>query len=491
MRRRSLSKAGRAADCTGSFRALFILFFVLGNTGAVIAKPRTADVQMKEMTQTGKRYYEEWQKFEVRTVDSLKRYVRKEIPIGRYGDRTDISLEKTGFYYTKKVDGTWWVVSPDGHPMIHIAMNSVNLKVPDRIREACKEKYKTTAKWADDAVTLLQRYGYNGAGSWADVKQIRAYNKRHDERFSYCVILSLVADYKRTLDESRGYHSSEKLLPVFDEGFEEYCEMRAGELAEYRDDPNLFGYFFDNELQWARDMLDRYLKLPGTDPGFLAAVEWLARKELAADSPLTDPVRDEFRAYVLDRYLRVASQAIRRVDPNHMLLGSRFYWNDRIYSDENQSGMLTNPLVFQTAGQYLDILSCNYYFRWTPVPEEINAWTDWSGRPFMITEWYVKGYDTGLKNQKGAGWIVGTQDDRGLFYQNFTLELLESPNCVGWHWFRYQDKEDSNRGVVDYDFEPYDAVLKWMDELNRQVYSLRDYFHSADAERKVALKGQR
>jgi len=86
---------------------------------------------------------------------------------------------------------------------------------------------------------------------------------------------------------------------------------------------------------------------------------------------------------------------------------------------------------------------------------------------------------------------VGTQKDRGLFYQNFALKLLESPNCVGWHWFRYQDKENSNRGIVDYDFKPYPVVLKWMNELNRQVYSLRDYFQSADAESKVALKGQK
>ncbi len=29
--------------------------------------------------------------------------------------------------------------------------------------------------------------------------------------------------------------------------------------------------------------------------------------------------------------------------------------------------------------------------------------------------------DAGLANKGGAGWIVKTQRDRGLFYQNFTL----------------------------------------------------------------------
>jgi hypothetical protein len=100
----------------------------------------------------------------------------------------------------------------------------------------------------------------------------------------------------------------------------------------------------------------------------------------------------------------------------------------------------------------------------------------------MITEWYVKADDTGLPNITGAGWIVGTQKEKGLFYQNFALQLLESPNCVGWHWFRYQDKgewgqrRNSNKGVVDYDFKPYYNALEGMYELNKQVYSLRDHF---------------
>ena len=102
----------------------------------------------------------------------------------------------------------------------------------------------------------------------------------------------------------------------------------------------------------------------------------------------------------------------------------------------------------------------------------------------MITEWYVKGDDSGLVNDSGAGWIVGTQKERGLFYQNYTLGLLESPNCVGWHWFRYQDEAEqgspksSNKGVVDFDFEPYTYLIDQMKAINDQAYSIRDYFET-------------
>lgn len=469
--------------------------------------PVLVNVRAKDMNRTGDRYYEDWEKLETRTVGNLNGYSQENIPRGRYNDRTDITLEKTGFYYTKKVDGQWWAVSPDGHPLISIGVNSLNMytlenwqeemrekydtlvtwiheaiPVPGSRLETMREKYGTIENWIDETIPLLEEYGFYGAGSWVDEELVRSYNERHDAHFFYCPQLDILPNYINTLDKKRGYPVRGKLFPIFEKDFEEYCAARAGTLEKYKDDPNLFGYFLDNELTFSRDLLDEYLTLPEDDTGYVTTINWLADKGLDADGPFTDQVRDAFRVFVLERYLSVTTKAIREVDPNHMILGSRFYWNDRIYFNDNQSGMLTNPMVFRTAGKYVDVLSCNYYFRWTPVPEEINAWTEWSGRPFMMTEWYVKGEDSGLANEYGAGWIVGTQEERGLFYQNYTLALLESPNCIGWHWFRYQDESvidsprSSNKGLVDYDFQPYYDALNEMKEVNDQVYSLRDYF---------------
>ena len=114
-------------------------------------------------------------------------------------------------------------------------------------------------------------------------------------------------------------------------------------------------------------------------------------------------------------------------------------------------------------------------------------WSRESGRPILITEWYVKGADSGLPNNSGAGWIVKSQQDRGRFYQHFTLGLLESKVCVGWHWFKYIDNDpsepntepsnrDSNKGIVTSRYEPYPALLDAMKPLNDRVYSLTDYF---------------
>ena len=84
-------------------------------------------------------------------------------------------------------------------------------------------------------------------------------------------------------------------------------------------------------------------------------------------------------------------------------------------------------------------------------------------------------------------WIVQTQRDRGYFYQNFTIALLESKTCVGWHWFKYQDNDpndktsdpsnvDANKGIVNNAFVPYLPLLEEMNALNQHVYGIADYF---------------
>ena len=96
-----------------------------------------------------------------------------------------------------------------------------------------------------------------------------------------------------------------------------------------------------------------------------------------------------------------------------------------------------------------------------------------------------------MPNQSGAGWIVKTQRDRGFFYQNYNLALLESKNCVGWHYFKYQDNDptakgvdpsntDSNKGIVNNLYEVWKPMMDLMKELNTQVYHLIQYFDDSN-----------
>jgi hypothetical protein len=145
-------------------------------------------------------------------------------------------------------------------------------------------------------------------------------------------------------------------------------------------------------------------------------------------------------------------------------------------------------VVVKAAGKYADAVSFNWYGSWTPDPVRMANWERWAGKPFLVTEWYAKGADApGLANTTGAGWLVRTQRDRGAYYQNFALGLLRSKACLGWHWFKYQDNDpsdtttdpsnrDANKGMVDADYKPYADLAGAMRDLNREAYSLVEFF---------------
>ena len=145
------------------------------------------------------------------------------------------------------------------------------------------------------------------------------------------------------------------------------------------------------------------------------------------------------------------------------------------------------PQIVEAAGKYCDILSFNYYGVWTPKADLMKMWVEKANRPFMITEFYTKAMDAGLANTTGAGYTVRTQKDKGYAYQDFCLALLESRGCVGWHYFKYQDNDptakgvdpsniDSNKGIVNNDYEYYQELMKSLKELNINRYRLIQYF---------------
>lgn len=396
--------------------------------------------------------------------------------------------QPTGFFRTEKLDGRWWIIDPEGYPFHHRAVVAFSPGTSARQKQAFAEKFGSNAVWVEKETEMLRSYGFNGAGAWSATEDMH----RMDNPLVYTAIVYPMGNYRREHQKAfggkyrvAGWQGYRFDLPmVFDPRFDEYVEEAVQPLARFKDDPNLLGYFTDNELPWVNDALDRHLTLLAKDEaGYIAAKQWLDQRKGRDASPtdITEEDRMEFTAFFFDTYMRKVTAALRKVDPNHMYLGCRFN------QEKNQE--LTNPYIFNIAGQYMDIISINHYRRWQPDQELMNQWGEWSGKPFLITEWYVKGEDSGLPNETGAGWNVPTQNDRGLFYENFCIELLKNPHSVGWHWFRYQDNDpedlttdpsnrDSNKGVVNSEYTPWTDALKRMREVNVQTYRLIQHFDS-------------
>jgi hypothetical protein len=426
-----------------------------------------------------------WNSYVAKTVDRLPGFEISPAPgTGRYGGWTTSQYDATGFFRVEKVGGRWWIIDPEGYPYIHRGIAVFRPGTSDLQKATLAARYGSVNDWVRKEAELLRQYGFNGTGAWSNVDLLR----EEEIPLAYTVIVSPMGQYRS--DHRRAYGEYEMagwqgyrydLAMVFDPEFDEYVERSIAPIAAYADDPWLLGYYTDNEIPWKNDALDRHLRYLGEDePGYVAARAWLDERR-GKDSSLddvTDEDRLAFTGFYFETYMRKVTDAIRKYDRNHLYLGSRF-------NQEREE--LSNPEMFRVAGEYMDIISINHYRKWEPSQEIMANWEAWSGRPFLITEWYVKGEDSGLPNRSGAGWNVPTQRDRGYFYQNFVIELLKSKANVGWHWFTYQDNDpldlttdpsnrDSNKGIVDSAYDPYLPLLEEMKSVNDNTYNLIRYF---------------
>ncbi len=419
-----------------------------------------------------------WKDYPTRIVGTLPDYASTEDgERSAYGGIKSDRRSVTGFFHTEKIGNRWWLIDPEGYRFIHVGVVAVAFRPVD-LKKGMPEEFSTVAKWADATTALLRSHGFNGTGAWSDNESLRA--SQHP--VAYTKIWNFMSSYGKR----RGgmYQQSGHMgypgdcIFVFDPAFADFCDDYAKRLADTKDDPWLVGHYSDNELPLYTKTLDNFLKLAPSDPGRQAADKWLAdrRAQHPGEKEITEEMRQEFLGFVADRYLAITTAAIRKYDSNHLCLGPRFDYQ-----------ALQSAPLFAAAGRYLDAIAVNYYHAWSPDPVRVANWVKWSGKPFIVTEWYAKGMDSGMANTTGAGWVVKTQADRGRFYQNFTLGLIESGGCVGWHWFKYRDNDpssktadpsnlDSNKGIVTLRLEPYVPLLSAMLELNRQVYSLAAYF---------------
>ena len=430
----------------------------------------------------------DWKTYASTTVDRLlgKRLANFAAPeLSKYGGLLSEQYPATGFFRTKQIDSRWWLIDPEGHPQIRMALNAVYRRTRSSAVHALPKEIKAHvtaeggALWAADTVELLHDLGVNSLGRWSESEVF----KKTGHRVPYVTSLHFMASFGESLGVTyekyghRGYQDN--IIPVFHPDFPAFCdsyaEKRAAPLA---DDPYLVGHYTDNEMPVPRKLLKVTLNLdPDNDalrPNRDTAWEWF-RERRGADAKVDDVTPEDGEAYlglVYDRYYEVTTAALRRHDPNHLIIGTRLHG----------AGPKIVPVV-AAAGRHIDVISFNTYGYWN-VPTDLMAmWGETTGRPFIVSEFCIKGADSGLDNQKGAGWDVRTQHDRGVWYQNFTIGLMQSPHCVGWDYFKYRDDVDVNKGVLTYDFKPHPAFYAAMKQSHETAYRVIQFLDSASSKK--------
>jgi hypothetical protein len=280
-----------------------------------------------------------------------------------------------------------------------------------------------------------------------------------------------------------------KVPDPFDPAFAAAVDSDVKEAASiYRDDPYLIGYFVDNELAWgfgnAVDPRLRYgvavetLRLGAASPAKRAFVAQLSDKyrdteTFAAAWGLTlrswDELRDAnttlsstmlpkpavigdlraFSALFAETYFRAVAEAIRRHDPQHLFLGSRF--------------QARTPEAVAACAKHCDVVSFNVY------REDLSGeeWTRLQalGKPVLIGEFQFGSTDTGLF-WPGL-FDVAAEEQRGPAYAAYLRSALANPAIVGCHWFQYVDEPltgrllDGENGHMGFVSSPISPLPVW------------------------------
>lgn len=404
----------------------------------------------------------------------------------KYGSSTLLpKQEATGRFYVKKVNGRFWLVDPYGYLHHHRGVAALRPGTgggPEKDNAAFIRKYGNRVTWLTEVQEELASIGFHASGAFGSgaYDDIIAHNQRSSEKpILLCPSFNFLNSFKTKYKLSFCNNSSNTAIClVLDENWEQFCEDyvsdRYGDIWKFLFDPNVVGIFSDNEIDFSstsEKLLSRVLESGNkVHPSYIAAEEFM-RSENA--ETVTDELNKKWVGILAEKYYRAIKQAIQKVDPKMLYLGSRLHGAPKTYES-----------IIRAAGRWCDVISINYYSRWSvDAVDHVKKWAEWApDTPFMVTEFYTKGCDTDLDNANGAGFFVPTQKERAYAYQHFTLGLLEAKNCVGWHWFKYKDDDPSelsdgaNKGLYDNSFNIYPWLAEYAKNLNYNVYRLIEYF---------------
>jgi len=425
-----------------------------------------------------------------------------------FGGRLGVhGLHPTGWFHTQKLDGSWYLVTPDGHAFFSLGVNAVTSDggrsyvqgrefmfrdlPPDsgpwaafhgssdsrRAEQGASagigdnhgrwfdfyaaNLYRVDgddwlAAWRRRTLDRLQAWGFNTIGNWSDA----ALGQAH--RLPYTRSINIAGDYANV---ASGYDYWGRMPDPFDPRFVQATEAAVAKAsAGVRDDPYLLGYFADNELAWA-----------GSGP----QGRWgLALGTLAGDAK--SPAKQAFIAVLRTEY----------VSPE--TLGSA--WGIALTSWEalNATGFRAPlpdqayPAIARDYSAWLRRYADTYFRvvaaaiqRHDPhhlflggrfavsIPEAVaacaetcdvasfNVYADLPqhgfdaaamgkfDKPVLISEFHVGSADRG---PFGRGVVsVASEAQRGPAYARFVAAAADDRQIVGVHWFQYADQPVTGR----------------------------------------------
>lgn len=392
------------------------------------------------------------------------------------GPDTGVTGTATGFFHVETIDGVDWVVDPSGRAVFLAGVDwCVSCGYPSRATgrrayaETVSALYPSLDEWAATNCARLADWGFTFISVGSDKVMRHRLLPHADGRdaiyFSIKFCSDGDADHRIVPYCGKPGSFPNVFSPDFERAAEDWAKMRCeGNVG----DPWLVGYYLDNELDWAPEgpysLFDRVLALPESHTARKALSAFLAERG-GGDAPSAID-RREFVALVAERYFSILCAAIRKSDPDHMILGCRF------------AGIPEAPEIAAACGRHCDIVSVNCYplvdldggevfvkRGGVKFADAFRAFHSAAGRPLLLTEWSFPALDSGLPCTVGAGQRFLTQTERAKASEMLLRTVMALPFFVGHSFFSWLDDpadgitdaflENSNYGLVNDRDEPY------------------------------------
>ncbi len=403
----------------------------------------------------------------------------------------------SSFFTVEWLQGKAWYKAPSGKPFLSMGVNHI----ADQSYRAPNNHYYDPVKnqfggdkeaWMKKVLERMKKWHFNTIGCWSDVD-----------------LEKKKLPYTHQLYIARGNPFETVLYSVFTDDFEKQVKEKAKDAAAFKDDPNLIGYFLDNELPWWGDygwktenqksLLERYAAIAVDNPNKAALKKFFEDRytndmdqfnniwhttlksfdEMEAPFTLIPRTKKQkadaaaWAGVVAERYFSVTTQALKEVDPNHLILGVRF------------AGEVPWEVV-EACGKYCDVVSVNFYARSGDLDQKLmdNIYAK-TKRPLMITEYSFSADEnqSGDPNKGGADVRVPKQSDRVEHLDRYAHQALNLPYIVGLHWFEWADEspegrfdgESCNYGLVDI----HDGEYKLLTQKHTAINLLADDLHKS------------
>jgi hypothetical protein len=359
-------------------------------------------------------------------------------------------LSPKGYFTLGKRGNRWVLLTPDRKPFFSAGINHIDsspLRYPENMAR-WDEKYENdNLQWIRKSVAPnLKSWGFNSVG-W--VQEVSVRKHAHTPGFTLEEYRALDMPYCHLLPfiETHQWNQWHRNADLFSQEFEDWCDYVArSQCTRLKNESNLIGYFYSDCPTWVHTRSSTHWRGPMFDPERL-------------DS---DAGRDDLTK-LAQRYYKVTRDAIRRYDPNHLILGDRYEAHAPL------------PLeIVKAAAPHVDVFSFQAFKQ--PV-EDMIKWHEATGKPVLMADGAAKREtikDDSGKYREGSYSLVD-----GQWYADTVSALLKNPGAIGAHLCgAYIRNRHRGRGLVDELEKPDQIAIRDIRKGNQEVADWLSKFDS-------------